>query len=240
MKRSVRWFIVLGVTFLCLSASQLTTASRADASTYNRACRNGYVSISFDDGPTASTPDLLRVLRKNSIRATFFDLGRQAELYPQHVTSERAAGHEIANHSYDHPNFQEIGDDAALAQLAKTQEIFTYGTDRPDFYRPPYGATNPAIAQRAKDTLGLTEVIWTVDTNDWDGRSSSDIVRAVANAKNGDFVLMHDGYPNTIAAISKIADGLARRGLCDGRIAPSTTPVPVWEGLSFNATVKPW
>ncbi|MBA2609884.1 MAG: hypothetical protein H0U92_13155 [Actinobacteria bacterium] len=83
-------------------------------------------------------------------------------------------------------------------------------------------------------------MIWTIDANDWDGRSSADIVKAVATAKDGDFVLMHDGYPNTIAAISKIADGLTRRGLCAGQIARSATPTPAWQNLSFNATVKPW
>ena len=239
MKKSSRWLAIIGVTFLCLSASQLNTASRADAA-MSRACRNGYVSISFDDGPTALTPDLLKALRRNDITATFFTLGRQAELFPQHLKAERAAGHEIANHSYDHPNFQAIGDDAALAQLAKTQNILRSGRDRPDFYRPPYGATTPELAKRAKAQLGLTEVIWTVDTNDWDGRPAADIVETVATAKAGDFILMHDGYPNTIAAISKIADGLERRGLCDGRIVRSATPTDAWMDLFFNATVKAW
>ncbi|MEY2397346.1 MAG: hypothetical protein QOJ00_520 [Actinomycetota bacterium] len=240
MKKRAPW--VIGVTWLCLAASQLSAPPRAEAAppSHNSACRNGYVSISFDDGPTPTTPDLLRALRRNNITATFFDLGRQAELFPQHVQAERAAGHEIANHTYDHANFQDIGDDAALVELAKTQPILAAGTDVPEFYRPPYGATNPTIAQRAFDTLGLTEVIWTVDTNDWDGRSTADIVRTASSARAGDFVLMHDGYPNTINAIAKIADALAKKGLCAGRIARSATPTQAWENLSFNATVKAW
>jgi peptidoglycan/xylan/chitin deacetylase (PgdA/CDA1 family) len=238
MKKKSRW-IGLGVALAAVTTTQMVVAPEAHAS-FARPCRNGYVSISFDDGPTASTPDLLRTLRRNDIRATFFDLGAQAQLFPQYVSAERAGGHDVANHSYDHPSFLEIGDDAAIAQLAHAQQILTTGADKPAFYRPPYGATNDAIAQRAYDTLGLTEVIWTVDTNDWDGRSSANIVNTVAAAKNGDFVLMHDGYPNTIAAISKIASGLDRRGLCDGRIAHSETPVPAWENLSFNAAVKAW
>jgi hypothetical protein len=51
---------------------------------------------------------------------------------------------------------------------------------------------------------------------------------------------MHDGYPNTINAIAKIADALAKKGLCAGRIARSATPTQAWENLSFNATVKAW
>ena len=230
----------IALALAAAAAAQVAVAPRAQAAA-PKACRNGYVSISYDDGPTASTPDLLKALRKADITATFFNTGAHAEEFPKYVLAESDAGHEIANHSYSHANFQTIGDDAAIAELKQSQRILAKGrVDEPEFYRPPYGATTPAIAERAKNRLGLTEVIWTVDTNDWDGRSTDEIMNTLATVEDGDFVLMHDGYPNTIAAVPKIAALLKAKGLCDGRIAKSKTPVQAWENLSFNATVKAW
>lgn len=231
--------LVAGAVVALLVAS----APHADAAKPVRggaACRNGYVSLSFDDGPTPTTPQLLTALRRNNLKATFFDTGEHAEQYPAHVVATRAEGHDMANHSYNHAHFGAIGDDAALSQLAFTNTILAASGPAPAFYRPPYGETNPTLAARAKAELGLTEIIWTVDTNDWDGRSADAIARTVSTARGGDFVLMHDGPANTIAALPKIAAALDKNGLCAGRIVTSTKTHAVWEGLSFTGDVARW
>ena len=234
IKRVAIAAFLVGVALVGISATP------AAANTRDRACRNGYVSISFDDGPTPSTPTLLRALRRANMQATFFDLGRQAEQYPDYVVQERRDGHTIANHSYDHPDLTTLTHDEVTAQLSKTQQILTpLAGRRPAFFRPPYGAINDTVWQVA-DELKVTPIIWTVDPQDWASPSTESIVATVLTVQPGGFVLMHDGYPNTIAAIPAIAAGLAKRGLCDGRIVTSSNPVHVWDGLDFFASVTNW
>ena len=225
----------------CVSAIVLVGVSATPAAaSYQRACRNGYVSLSYDDGPTASTPALLRALRKADLEVTFFNLGRQAEQFPGSVIEERRDGHAIGNHSYDHPDLTMATGEEIATQLQRTQQILTPLAGRkPTLFRPPYGAINDTV-RAAADAAGLTPVIWTVDTVDWSSPSTASIVASALTVKSGGFVLMHDGYPNTIAAVPAIAAGLAKRGLCAGRIVPSATPTVAWEGLSFPASVTRW
>lgn len=216
------------------------SAAPAHAAPAGRACRNGYVSLSFDDSPTALTPNLLKALSKANLRATFFDVGDRVEHYPSYARSQRYSGHAIGNHSYDHADLVALGEPGAANQLANTQTIISSTTGvTPTFFRPPFGSTSAQVRADAA-ALGLTEVIWTVDTVDWSSPPVADIVSAALTVQPGGFVLMHDGYANTISAIPQIAAGLANRGLCAGRIVNSATPTTAWEGLSFNATAAAW
>ena len=198
------------------------------------------MSLSYDDGPTPSTSSLLSALGKANLRVTFFDLGGQAELFPLAVRQEVRFGHAVGNHSYDHPDLTTLTADAVTTQLARTQQILAPLIGyRPTLMRPPYGAINDAV-RSATSGLDLTPVIWNVDTVDWSRPSTADIVASALTVRPGGFVLMHDGYPNTIAAVPQIAAGLAARGLCAGRIVPSQIPTVAWEGLDFPATVARW
>jgi peptidoglycan/xylan/chitin deacetylase (PgdA/CDA1 family) len=87
----------------------------------------------------------------------------------------------------------------------------------------------------------MTETLWTVDTRDYAGASTTDIVATALTARNGDIVLMHDaGYATTVAAIPAIISGLADRGLCAGRVVPTSRPVTAWPGMTFYATAAHW
>lgn len=199
------------------------------------ACSAGYVNISFDDSPTQYTQVLLSTLKNNGMKATFFVVGDRATQYPAYVKSMVSAGHQVENHTQAHADL--TGAPSPTHDLVTTQYLLIQQTGLvPTFYRPPYGATNPEVSARAKE-LGLTEVIWTVDTNDWASPSTASIVASASTVKPGGFVLMHDGYPNTINAIPGIASMLKSRGLCAGKIVTSSAPTQAWEGLSFNATV---
>lgn len=228
MKRLVVAMLVLGAMFSTHSAQAATVVTPA-------ACSKGYVNLSYDDSPTQYTPIILSALNSSGLKATFFDVGDRMAEYPTYAKSQFSAGMQVQNHTQSHADL--TGAASPIHDLVTTQYLLIQQTGQiPTFYRPPYGATNTAVSTKAKE-LGLTEVIWNVDTVDWSSPSTASIVAAAKTAKAGDFVLMHDGYPNTISAIPQIAADLKARGLCAGKIVTSTTPNNAWEGLNFYATV---
>ncbi|MEU4894831.1 polysaccharide deacetylase family protein [Streptomyces sp. NPDC044780] len=183
-------------------------------------CSGGYVGLTYDDGPNpASTQALLTALRAGGAKATFFIWGQHAEQYPDLLRSEQSAGMWIANHTSTHPHLTQIGEPAAYNEIAGAQSTIQRITGQtPTLFRPPYGETNAQIkADEAR--LGLTEVLWSVDSQDWNGAGTQQIVQAAATMRAGSIILMHDGgYQTTVNAVPQILSGLAARKLCPGRI----------------------
>ncbi len=102
------------------------------------------------------------------------------------------------------------------------QAIQNAGAPKPTLFRPPYGEVNSTIQQAAQAT-GLRVITWDVDSQDWNGASAAAIANANNQLQNGQIILMHDGsYTNTNNAIAQIASNLRAKGLCPGRIDPST------------------
>ncbi|GLY03920.1 polysaccharide deacetylase family protein [Actinoplanes sp. NBRC 101535] len=183
----------------------------------------GYVGLTFDDGPTAgNTPNLLAALRTNGLRATMFNQGQYAAANPALVRSQVDAGMWVGNHSYTHPHLTQQSQATMESELSRTQSaIANAGGGTPQLFRPPYGETN-ATLRAVEQRYSLTEIIWDVDSQDWNNASTDAIVAAAARLTAGQIILMHDWPANTVAAIPRIAQGLAARGLCAGMISPST------------------
>jgi peptidoglycan/xylan/chitin deacetylase (PgdA/CDA1 family) len=201
-------------------------------------CR-GYVALTFDDGPFATTDLLLTRLAKLNVRATFFNLGRAELRYPGAVRREAKLGMWFGNHSYDHPFLTQLPPDRLAYQLGETRLIHRAITGRgQSFFRPPYGDTNDAVrAEGARH--GLLEALWTMDTKDYESTTDQIVARAL-RVKPGGIILMHDGKAQTRAALSRIVAGLRRRHLCPGKLARSSMPQPVWPGLdTFVKAVRP-
>ncbi|MZF89815.1 polysaccharide deacetylase family protein [Streptomyces sp. SID5643] len=197
-----------------------TTASAA-APAHTAAC-TGYVGLTFDDGPSGTTTGLLDALRRNGLRATMFNQGQYAAARPALVRAQVAAGMWVANHSYTHPHLTRLSQAGIDSEISRTQQaIAGAGGGTPKLFRPPYGETNATVKSVAA-RHGLTEIIWDVDSQDWNGASTDAIVRSVARLTNGQIILMHDWPSNTLAAIPRIAQTLTSRGLCPGTISPGT------------------
>ena len=213
-----------GALVLSVAASLLAVAPpAAQATTTLAACQNGYVGLTFDDGPNpGNTNTLLTTLRNNNVRATLFNTGQNAAANPGLVAAEAGAGMWIANHSYTHPHMLTLSQAQMSSELSRTQSaIQNAGGGTPRLFRPPYGETN-ATLQSAASALGLRTVTWDVDSQDWNGAGTAQIVQAASRLTNGQLILMHDQYATTIAAIPQIVSGLTSRGLCAGMISPST------------------
>ncbi|MEU9897166.1 polysaccharide deacetylase family protein [Streptomyces phaeochromogenes] len=194
----------------------------ANATPAQAAACNGYVGLTFDDGPSGNTPALLTALTQNRLRATMFNQGQYAAANPSQVQAQVNAGMWVGNHSYTHPHLPQLGQSQIDSEISRTQQaIAAAGGGTPKLFRPPYGETNSTVkAVEAK--YGLTEIIWDVDSQDWNGAGTDAIVQAAGRLGNGQIILMHDWSANTRAAIPRIAQGLTARGLCAGRISPRT------------------
>ena len=203
------------------SAAAFAVGTAPSHAATTAAC-NGYVGLTFDDGPSTSTPALLNALKQNGLRATMFNQGQYAAANPSLVRAQVDAGMWVANHSYTHPHMTQLSQAQMDSEISRTQQaIANAGGGTPKLFRPPYGETNSTLrAVEAK--YGLTEIIWDVDSQDWNNASTDAIVQAASRLTNGQVILMHDWPANTIAAIPRIAQNLASRGLCAGMISPQT------------------
>ncbi|GIM94607.1 polysaccharide deacetylase family protein [Paractinoplanes toevensis] len=183
---------------------------------------NGYVGLTFDDGPSGQTSSLLNALRQNGLRATMFNEGQYAAQYPSQVAAQVNAGMWVGNHSYTHPHLIQQSQAQIDSEISRTQTaIANAGGGTPKLFRPPYGETN-ATLKTVEAKYGLREIIWDVDSQDWNNASVDAIVAANGRLTNGQIILMHDWPANTLAAIPRIAQTLASKNLCAGQISTST------------------
>ncbi|MFD9735315.1 polysaccharide deacetylase family protein [Umezawaea sp. NPDC059074] len=206
-----------------LAAAALALGSTVAATPAHAAACNGYVGLTFDDGPSSgNTPALLNALRQSGLRATMFNQGNNAAANPSQVRAQVSAGMWVGNHSYTHPHLVQQSQAQVESEISRTQQaIANGGGGTPRLFRPPYGETN-ATVRAAAAKYGLTQIIWDVDSQDWNGASVDAIVAANSRLGNGQIILMHEWPANTRAAIPRIAQTLAGKGLCAGMISPQT------------------
>jgi peptidoglycan/xylan/chitin deacetylase (PgdA/CDA1 family) len=153
-----------------------------------------YVYLTFDDGPhPVATPIVLQELKKHNIRATFFLLGQNAQKFPDLVRQIHSEGHQIANHSFTHANLFFKNKTFIRDEIVRTQgTIESIIGKHSHYFRPPYGYLNWAIMDVIRE-LGLTCVLWDVDSKDYRLKSVTDIsTRVIPNTKNGSILLFHD------------------------------------------------
>lgn len=168
------------------------------------------VSITFDDGPSSLTEDLVGMLRDLRAPATFFLQGVAVERRPAVVRRLVAEGHQLGNHTWGHPQLTKLPDAEVRAEIHRTQAAITAASGVvPSMLRPPYGD----LDQRVRDLAGLPIVVWDVDTKDWTTPGVDLVVeRAVSWAARGSIVLLHDTHEETLEAVPDVIGGLRDRG----------------------------
>ncbi len=176
--------------------------------------------MTFDDGPSESTPGVLAVLEHYGIQATFFCCGANVERLPKITRAAAAAGHEIGNHTYFHPPLLACAENRVRRELEDTQNVIedTIGR-RPALFRPPYGVRAPSLA-RIQPLLGLTAVLWSVIGWDWQFPRERIVRRVLRGVEEGGIICLHDGETThlhadrreTIAALPEIIESLRDAG----------------------------
>jgi len=153
------------------------------------------VALSFDDGPDSRfTPEILDVLDKHQVHATFFMMGSRAKEHPDIVERVDDEGHAIGSHTYWHPNLSEEGLERLDWEVKETDEtIENIVGYKPRLFRSPYGNLDEKIVERLVD-LDHTIVGWDVDSLDWK-QPGTDVIadNVLSNVSPGSIILMHDG-----------------------------------------------
>jgi peptidoglycan/xylan/chitin deacetylase (PgdA/CDA1 family) len=183
------------------------------------------VALTFDDGPSSYTPAFLDVLKQKGVTGTFFMIGQQVAPNASLVRRILAEGHELADHSWNHPNLSGGGAFASGQISSTANAIQTASGFKPCAFRAPGGAVSSGLISLARG-LGFTTVQWDVDTNDWQLPGSEAVYSRVVNGvRNGSIVLMHDGggpRSQGLAALPRIIDTLKARGYGFATVAELT------------------
>ena len=169
------------------------------------------VALTFDDGPSPRcTPQLLDGLRELGAKATFFVVGCQAVKDPDIVRRIADEGHQVGNHSYDHAALDRLTPAQALADLEKNDALLRELLGDGDYWvRPPYGLLTDDEAAR----LTVPLINWSVDTEDWRTKDCDKILDVIYRCTgDGDIVLLHDRYLNTVDAALKAVAHLQQQG----------------------------
>ncbi|HVS28718.1 MAG TPA: polysaccharide deacetylase family protein [Solirubrobacteraceae bacterium] len=174
------------------------------------------IALTFDDGPGPYTQAVLGVLQKLQVRATFFDVGNMQTSFHALTAAEAAAGHVIGNHTQTHAMLNRLSPrDQRRELLGAAQRIQAAGAPYPRLFRPPFGLFDETTLAELRRHRMLM-VLWSTDTRDYTQPGVSTIVsRALAGAKPGAIILMHDAggtRSQTVAAVPAIVRGLRRRG----------------------------
>ena len=174
---------------------------------------NKVIALTFDDGPGPHTAHLLDVLDQYGAKATFFLIGSKVSSQANVVRSIHARSHQLGNHSWSHPELPKLPVDQIAGEIDRTNDAIKQATGvTPAILRPPYGAVNGVVLEQLR-LRGMSSILWSVDTRDWADRNS-DIVcsRAVAGARPGAVILMHDIHQTSVGAVPCILGALKQQG----------------------------
>jgi len=178
------------------------------------------IALTFDDGPSEGTPELLEILARYRATATFFQIGANVRRWPEIARQVAAAGHEIGNHTDTHPLLALKSPGFIHRELAAAQETIERATgQRPRYFRAPYGVRWFGLNQ-AQRRLALTGVTWSTIALDWKRQTPAVVSRLNGGAVPGAILCLHDGRvleprPNigvTLQAVRELLPKLMEQG----------------------------
>ena len=211
---------------IAASAAFLAWAVRGrSASVFGRTVWHGSprrrsIALTFDDGPSEGTPEILAILAQYRVPATFFQCGANVHRLPSVARAVAEAGHEIGNHSYTHPLLCFRSPSFIKDQLQRTQQTIGQHTGaQPRWFRAPFGARWFGLAA-AQRHLGLTGVMWSAIGYDWKRRSDDVYAHLAGHVSNGAILCLHDGRelrakPDigaTVEAVRRLVPTLLEQG----------------------------
>jgi peptidoglycan/xylan/chitin deacetylase (PgdA/CDA1 family) len=175
------------------------------------------IALTIDDGPNATyTPQILKLLQKYRVKATFSMIGTSVVADPGLAREVADAGHKVINHTWTHANLSGLTPSQLTVQIDKANdEIEAAIRQRLDMFRAPYGAWSTAVLERCQQ-MKLTPLDWSVDPQDWARPGTNKIISNIMkNTRTGSIILEHDGGGNrsqTVAALTVVIPELLAAG----------------------------
>ncbi len=168
------------------------------------------IAFTFDDGPSNYTMEIVNALVLNNSKATFFELGNRMKYNQEIVKNVLNNKMEIGSHTYAHKNLNKLSESELDEEINSTNIIFNEITgENIKLLRPPYGNTNEFVRSRVNTPI----ITWSIDTNDWLYKDSEYVYNhIITNVQDGDIILMHDIYPETVEAVKKVLPYLVQIG----------------------------
>ena len=176
------------------------------------------IALTFDDGPSPqTTPQILDILQRENVKATFFVVGKSVKNHPQLMKQVVAEGHAIGNHTWNH-QYHQYSPSAAAHELETTATLIHQLTGvKTALFRPPAGILHNGLVNYAQQNK-YAVILWSADSNDWQSRQITVpklIDNALKDAQPGSIILLHDGggdRSKTVQALPKLIAELKQRG----------------------------
>ena len=182
---------IILISFLTIYSN----ATKQEENVYHYAdIREKKIALTFDDGPhPTQTAEILKTLKEYNIKATFFVIGKNAEVLPDVLKLTAEQGHEIGNHTYNHNYIKSKNKDKIYSEITKTSDvIYQICGYKTCLFRSPGGIVTDELKEVSKK-LNYKIILWNVDTKDWTHTSLENIIKNIKNnTKKGSIILFHD------------------------------------------------
>lgn len=202
------WFLAVTIPFLAINiygTSRISSNYIVKAFCNNPSETEKKIALTFDDGPSIYTLEVLELLRKYNAKATFFCIGKNIETYPEILQKIIDEGHLVGNHSYSHSKFFDFYTEPIIREeLQKTDKLLEKFTSKKiNFFRPPYGVTTPSIGRALKIT-GHKVIGWNIRSLDG-GTTDVEFIlnRLKKRLSPGGIVLLHDTAPHSVLVLEQ-------------------------------------
>ncbi|KQB38817.1 polysaccharide deacetylase family protein [Flavobacterium aquidurense] len=202
------WFIAIVLIWLGINAigsSKISSNYHVKAFCNNPLETEKKIALTFDDGPSEFTVEVLELLKKYNAKATFFCIGKNIEAYPEILKQIIADGHLVGNHSYSHSKFFDFYNALQIKEeIEKTDELLEKFTSKKiNFFRPPYGVTTPSIRRALKRT-GHKVIGWNIRSLDGGTKNQKLIFnRIIKRISPGGIVLLHDTASHSVLVLEQ-------------------------------------
>ncbi|MRJ07959.1 DUF3298 domain-containing protein [Ornithobacterium rhinotracheale] len=189
------------------------------------------VALTFDDGPSDYTPKLLDILKENDVKATFFVLGKSAQVQQKTIQRAYSEGHEIESHTWDHKDLKKLSAAKVQEEVDKTDEVLEELIGKKaDYLRPPYGSINATVKKVVKKPF----ILWNIDPEDWRIKNSKTVAERLSKAEPNSILLAHDIHKTTVEAIPEVIKNLKAKGYHFVTVAQLLADQDLQNGKSYR------
>ncbi|HEY3416079.1 MAG TPA: polysaccharide deacetylase family protein, partial [Armatimonadota bacterium] len=173
------------------------------------------VALTFDDGPNPLyTPSILAELKRYNAHATFFLVGKMVQLYPDLATQIMGEGHELANHTYTHPNITKLSKNEVIAEVLRNRTMIKDVTGVQTYlFRPPGGNIDAAVTRQLRQ-LDYNIIYWDINAGEFRKFTPEEqAAQILSHVRDGSILLLHNGpIDGTLNILPTLLTQLSRRG----------------------------